>query len=97
MSIQVDVARICGFRGISNVEVTLPRITVLLGQNNAGKTSVIEALQLALGDYSRYLSNAFVAVTRAKRTFSFRWTSAHFHIGRGPALYTTPLLSILGA
>lgn len=57
MNIQIDVVRICGFRGISNIEVTLPRVTVLLGQNNAGKTSVIKALQLALGDYSRYLSD----------------------------------------
>lgn len=37
--------------------MTLPRVTVLLGQNNAGKTSVIKALQLAMGDYSRYLSD----------------------------------------
>ena len=29
----------------------------MLGQNNAGKTSVIKALQLAIGDYSRYLSD----------------------------------------
>lgn len=57
MSIQIDVVRICGFRGISNIEMTLPRVTVLLGQNNAGKTSVIKALQLALGDYSRFLSD----------------------------------------
>ncbi len=57
MGIQIDVVRICGFRGISNIEVALPRVTVLLGQNNAGKTSVIKALQLALGDYSRYLSD----------------------------------------
>lgn len=57
MSILIDVVRICGFRGISNIEVTLPRVAVLLGQNNAGKTSVIKALQLALGDYSRYLSD----------------------------------------
>lgn len=57
MSIQIDVVRISGFRGISNIEIALPRVTVLLGQNNAGKTSVIKALQLALGDYSRYLSD----------------------------------------
>jgi putative ATP-dependent endonuclease of OLD family len=57
MSIQIDTVRISGFRGISNIEVTLPRVTVLLGQNNAGKTSVIKALQLALGEYSRYLSD----------------------------------------
>jgi len=57
MSIQIDVVRICGFRGVANTEITLPKVTVLLGQNNAGKTSVIKALQLALGDYSRYLSD----------------------------------------
>lgn len=57
MSIQIDVARISGFRGISDMEITLSRITVLFGQNNAGKTSIIKALQLALGDYSRYLSD----------------------------------------
>ena len=56
MSILVDVVRISGFRGVSNLEVTLPRVTVLIGANNSGKTSVIKALQLALGDYSRYLS-----------------------------------------
>lgn len=57
MNIQIDVVRICGFRGVSNVEVILPRVTVLFGQNNAGKTSIIKALQLSLGDYSRYLSD----------------------------------------
>lgn len=57
MSIQIDTVRISGFRGISNIEITLQRVTVLLGQNNAGKTSVIKALQLAMGDYSRYLSD----------------------------------------
>nr|WP_282561332.1 AAA family ATPase [Providencia rettgeri] len=57
MSIQIDTVRISGFRGISDIEITLPRVTVLLGQNNAGKTSIIKALQLAMGDYSRYLSD----------------------------------------
>lgn len=57
MSIQLDVVRICGFRGIANLEITLPKVTVLLGQNNSGKTSVIKAIQLTLGDYSRFLSD----------------------------------------
>lgn len=56
MNILIDTVRISGFRGIANLEITLPRTTVLIGANNAGKTSVIKALQLALGDYSRYLS-----------------------------------------
>jgi len=57
MNILIDTIRICGFRGISNIEITLPRVAVLMGQNNSGKTSVIKALQLALGDYSRYLTD----------------------------------------
>ena len=57
MGIQVDVLRINGFRGIENLEITLPKVTVLFGQNNAGKTSIIKALQLVLGDYGRYLSS----------------------------------------
>jgi len=57
MSILINKVRISGFRGISNLEISLPRITVLIGKNNAGKTSVIKALQLALGDYSRHLTD----------------------------------------
>lgn len=57
MNIQIDTVRISGFRGLQNIEINLPRVAVLLGVNNSGKTSVIKALQLALGDYSRYLSD----------------------------------------
>lgn len=57
MSILIDTVRIAGFRGISNIEISLPRVTVLIGTNNSGKTSVIKSLQLALGDYSRYLTD----------------------------------------
>ncbi len=57
LGILLDRVRICGFRGIANIEITLPKVTVLLGQNNAGKTSLIKAMQLALGDYARYLSD----------------------------------------
>lgn len=56
MSILIDTVRISGFRGIKSLEITLPRIAVLIGTNNSGKTSILKALQLALGDYSRYLS-----------------------------------------
>ncbi|MGR5430388.1 ATP-dependent nuclease [Vibrio astriarenae] len=57
MSILVNSVRISGFRGISNLEISLPKVAVLIGQNNAGKTSIIKALQLALGDYSRHLAD----------------------------------------
>ena len=37
------------FRGIKHVDVELERdMTVLIGENNVGKTSVLEALQLCL-------------------------------------------------
>lgn len=57
MSILINAVRISGFRGISNLEISLPKVAVLIGQNNAGKTSIIKALQLALGDYSRHLTD----------------------------------------
>ena len=57
MGVLIDTVRIAGFRGIRNVEISLPRVAVLIGANNSGKTSVIKALQLALGDYSRYLTD----------------------------------------
>jgi putative ATP-dependent endonuclease of the OLD family len=56
MRILVDTVRIAGFRGISDLEISLQRVTILIGPNNSGKTSIIKALHLALGDYSRYLS-----------------------------------------
>lgn len=56
LSILIDTIRISGFRGIKNLEVSLPRITILIGTNNSGKTSLIKALHLAIGDYARFLS-----------------------------------------
>ena len=56
MHILVDTIRISGFRGIKNLEMSLSRITVLIGANNSGKTSLLKAFHLALGDYSRKLS-----------------------------------------
>ena len=66
MNIQLDTLRICGFRGIANIEMTLPRVTLLLGQNNGGKTSIIKALQLALGDYSRFLSEMIIFMKKSQ-------------------------------
>ncbi len=55
--ILIDFVRISGFRGICSLELSLRPMTVLLGTNNAGKTSILKALQLAVGDYSRFLSD----------------------------------------
>lgn len=57
MKVLVDKLRISGFRGIKDIEISLSRVALLIGTNNSGKTSVIKALQLALGDYSRYLTD----------------------------------------
>ena len=50
MSILIKTVRIAGFRGLENIEVTLEQTTILTGMNNTGKTSLLKALQLALGN-----------------------------------------------
>ena len=49
MSILIDTVRISNFRGIKEIEVNLAPTTILVGANNAGKTSFLKALHLALG------------------------------------------------
>ena len=55
-TVQIECVRISGFRGIQNMEIHLPRTAVLIGANNSGKTSVLKALQTALGNYAQYIS-----------------------------------------
>ncbi|MBA0035487.1 AAA family ATPase [Pantoea sp. BIGb0393] len=57
MSILINCVRVSGFRGLKEIEVEMGRITILLGTNNAGKTSFLKSLQLALGDYQRYFGD----------------------------------------
>lgn len=58
---------ISGFRGIRQLSLQLDHTTVLIGENNVGKSTILEALQLALGrtatrdkirftEYDHYLS-----------------------------------------
>lgn len=54
--IHVDCVRIANFRSLKNVEVTLAGTTILVGMNNAGKTSFLRALHLALGQDRRSLT-----------------------------------------
>lgn len=56
MTILIDTVRIANFRGIKEVEVNLSPTTLLVGANNAGKTSFLKALHLALGADRRSLS-----------------------------------------
>lgn len=47
------------FRGLRDVELVLdPRVTVLFGSNAAGKTSVLDAIAIALGAYPSRLPKA---------------------------------------
>lgn len=48
--ILVDKIRIDGFRGLRNFAMDLKFTTVLTGMNNVGKTSILKALQLAMGN-----------------------------------------------
>lgn len=48
--VRIRAVRVRHFRGIQDVCVTLhPTLTLLLGENNSGKTSFLEALGVALG------------------------------------------------
>ncbi len=49
MSILVDKVRIQNFRSLKNVEVNLQPVTLLVGANNAGKTTFLRALNTVLG------------------------------------------------
>lgn len=50
MSILLKTVRVSGLRGLQNIEVVLEKVTVLTGMNNAGKTSFLKSLQIALGN-----------------------------------------------
>lgn len=47
--IQLIEVRIRNFRSLKKVNVTLDRLTILIGENNSGKTSFLEALYTAIG------------------------------------------------
>lgn len=49
MPILIDTVRVANFRSLQNVEVPLAPVTVLVGMNNSGKTSLLRAVNLALG------------------------------------------------
>jgi len=47
--LQLSRIEIENFRGIKKASILLPKHTVLIGDNNTGKTTILEAIDLALG------------------------------------------------
>ena len=50
MAIHLKQLRVHGFRGLDNIEIDFEPTTVLVGTNNAGKTTLLKSLQLALSN-----------------------------------------------
>ena len=47
---RLTTVRIRNFRGIKELDLELDEITVLVGENNSGKTAVLDALRICLRD-----------------------------------------------
>lgn len=54
--ISIRSIRVKNFRCLKEIEVTLTPMTVLIGENNAGKTSLLDAMFAAVGNGVRHLS-----------------------------------------
>lgn len=69
MGILLKQLRVHGFRGLDNLEVVFEPTTVLVGTNNAGKTTLLKSLQLALSNSFQITDDDFFfsdAVNRDK-------------------------------
>ena len=60
--IRLEQVRIVNFRCLRSIEVQMPAVAVLIGENNAGKSSFVEALHAAIGIGTRSLSGHDVFV-----------------------------------
>jgi putative ATP-dependent endonuclease of OLD family len=56
--------RVADFRSLTNIEVMLDDLTVLVGANNAGKTSLLDAIQFAIGANRRVLGKEDVRLAK---------------------------------
>jgi putative ATP-dependent endonuclease of the OLD family len=69
MGIKLKQLRVHGFRGLDNLEIDFEPTTVLVGTNNAGKTTLLKALQLGLSNSFQITDDDFHftdALIRAK-------------------------------
>ena len=55
--IRIVEIRVRNFRSLRSVDLALSRLTMLIGPNNSGKTSFLEALFAAMGTGKRFLSS----------------------------------------
>ena len=73
--------KIENFRGIASLEIELDRdITVLIGENNSGKTTVLEALRFGLD------------TIKSDRTCNFNEYDFHRHVGCKELLSSLPVV-----
>jgi putative ATP-dependent endonuclease of OLD family len=54
--IQIVEVRVRNFRSLKQIDVKLDQLTVLIGENNSGKTSFLEAISTAIGSGRRAIS-----------------------------------------
>lgn len=59
---RIASVRIENFRGIRHLDLDLGEVTVLIGENNSGKTSVLDALKLCLRDLGSSRRGVFDAL-----------------------------------
>ncbi|KAF5417572.1 MAG: DNA replication and repair protein RecF [Candidatus Methanogaster sp.] len=69
--IKIIEVRIRNFRSLREVDVSLDWLTVLIGENNSGKTSFLDALSASIGAGQRVISERDVFL----RLFNFFWLS----------------------
>lgn len=61
--IQIVEVRVRNFRSLKQVDIKLDKLTVLIGENNSGKTGFLEALQAAIGLNRRVISPEDIYLT----------------------------------
>lgn len=66
--IKIVEVRIRNFRSLKEVDVPLDWLTVLIGENNAGKTSFLDALFVAIGAGRRSISIDDIYLAKSEKT-----------------------------
>ena len=64
--IKITEVRIRNFRSLKEVDVSLDWLTVLIGENNSGKTSFLDALFAAIGAGKREISKEDIFLARSE-------------------------------